>query len=190
MESAIEIAWASYIADMRIVDYLTIAAIILGPVMAVVIQLGFERRREKRKAQFNVLSSLMAYRGRLIHPESVSALNLVTLVFYDSSEVIAKHAELMAHMERERTLPEDERVGGWQKRDDLTVELITHMAEVLGYRFSHSGIKTTRYLPQGYLNEDEFTMKARAGLLSLLNGEQPLLVRLAEDETRNSKNDT
>ena len=150
---------------MHVYEWLTIAALLLGPIMAVGIQLFFEHRRESRKRKLHVLDTLMAYRGRLVSPEPVRALNLIDVVFYDSLMVRSKWAELFAEFERGRQLSGDELAASFNKRDDLTAELIAIMSTALGYTFTHNVIKSRRYNPQGFVDEDEYQMAARKAIL-------------------------
>ncbi|HEY5214166.1 MAG TPA: DUF6680 family protein, partial [Acidobacteriaceae bacterium] len=88
------------IAVFKPVDILTLIALVAGPALAVGIQLWFERRREVRRTKISILDALMAYRGRLGHPDSVSAINRVELVFHDDNRVTGKLRALIEHMER------------------------------------------------------------------------------------------
>ena len=166
---------------LKLVDYLTLFALIAGPAAAVGIQLWFERRREKRGAKIAVLSTLMAFRRRLTNPESVAALNRVQLVFNEDRGVLESHAKLIGHMERERSLPESERQQGWDTREDLLVELIASMAGALKYMFTHTNIKNMAYFPQGWVNEENDQQEIRSVLLPILKGDNVLRVRVEGD---------
>ena len=162
----------------KTMDVLTLVALVAGPAMAVCIQLFFEQRRETRRSKIAILDVLMGYRGRLTSPECVSALNRVELVFYRDSAVIAKHKALLDHMEIERNYQEAERQGGWARRADLVAELISTISESLGYRFSHTGIKTTAYVPKAMIDESEYIVEIRRQLLGMTSGKMPLTVHV------------
>ncbi|HEY5057070.1 MAG TPA: DUF6680 family protein [Acidobacteriaceae bacterium] len=170
------------IAVFKPVDILTLIALVAGPALAVGIQLWFERRREVRRTKISILDALMAYRGRLGHPDSVSAINRVELVFHDDNRVTGKLRALIEHMERERNLPEAEKQGGWDERSDLLTELIASAAESLGYKFSHNAIKRIAYLPQGMIDENEYTTEVRKHILTVVKGESPLLVSVKRED--------
>jgi hypothetical protein len=140
-----------------------------------------ERRREERNAKLSVLRTMLAYRGRMNHPECVAAINCIELVFNDNSGVTDKLKELLDYMDVQRNLPANEQPIGWQRRDDLTTELISVMSSSLGYKFGHTAIKRRAYLPQGYVDEVDYQVEIRKRLLNLAR-EDGLLVQLKEKE--------
>jgi hypothetical protein len=158
------------VRTITVVDILTLIALVTGPAIAVGIQLWFEKRREDRRLRHHVLRTLMAYRGRLHHPDSVSALNSIELVFSNKKPVFGKLKELLDHMEFERSLPEKEQKAGYERREDLLVELISSMSESLGYRFTHTVIKRKAYLPQGMVDEGLYELEMRRRLLDFTKG--------------------
>ena len=166
--------------SLKLVDILTLIALIAGPATAVGLQLWIERRRERRRAKSSVLETLMSFRRRLIQAESVAALNRVQLVFHDAPDVLKTHTALIAHMNHERTLPESERQQGWNRREDLLIELITAMAYSVGYRFNHTEIKGGAYLPQGWLDEETYTQEIRARLTAAFTRDGAVKVHLDE----------
>ncbi len=66
---------------------LTLVAILTSPVVAVLISVWLEGRREQRRNKFWVLTNLLAHRGDLPHPESVLALNMIDLAFHKNQKV-------------------------------------------------------------------------------------------------------
>ncbi len=55
------------------------------------------------------------------------------------------------------------------------------MAVSMGYKFSHSLVKTQAYLPQGYVDEEAYTMQVRQLVTALLEGRTPLPVIIKDD---------
>ena len=165
---------------MRLIDVITIAALIIGPALAVAIQLGFERRKESRNRKLQILDTLMAYRRRLVHSDSVAALNRIDTVFYDDPTVRAKFKNLLDHLDGERIIPSEEKAGAWAKRDDLLVDLLSEMASVMGYKFDHTHLKNMAYNPQAYVDEHQYTENVRKGLMALLEGKAPIVVSLTD----------
>ncbi len=100
------------VRTITLIDILTLIALVTGPAIAIGIQLWFEKRREESRARLYILRTLMAYRGRLQHPDSVSALNSTELIFSNEPNVLIKLKELLDYMETERSLPENEK-GPW-----------------------------------------------------------------------------
>jgi len=138
-------------------EMITIIALFVGPLLAVGIQLFFEQRRKRLARQFELLDTLMAYRRNMTNIACVGAINRIDLVFYKFPSVRSRLKTLFDHMERERTLPDNEKAGGWDKRADLFAELISEIANVCGYNFDHTVVKDNSYHPQGYVDEATYT---------------------------------
>ena len=66
---------------MKVADWVMVAAILCGPVLAVQAQKWIEVAREKRNRRLNVFKRLMATRGALLSPAHVEALNMIDLEF-------------------------------------------------------------------------------------------------------------
>ncbi len=163
---------------MHLYEWLTIVAIISGPIAAIAIQLFFEKRREDRRRKLSLLDILMANRGRMTTLPSVQAFNQIEIVFYDNEDVRSKWAELFNELERARTLTGDELQSCYKKREDLLVELISLIADSLGYKLSHTTLKGRRYNPQAFVDEENYQAAIRKAMLPLISGEKPLTVRL------------
>jgi hypothetical protein len=162
---------------MKPLDYMTLFALLAGPAMAVGIQLWFSNRQEHRRRQLGILDILMQYRGRIVHSDSVRALNSIDLVYYDSPAVRSKFIALLDFLETDemKVLPLDPRTAS--RLDDLITELLSEMCKTLGYDFDHTRIKTKAYRPQAFQTEQQSTEELQRALMSLLTGEAPLRIR-------------
>jgi hypothetical protein len=147
---------------IKLVDYLTFTALILGPALAVGIQLWFEKRREDRRRKSRILDALMSNRARNVSLEFVQALNLIDIVWYEHTDVREKWKQLFAEFERGRGL-------------------ISLMAKKLGYQFDHTLLKQQNYNPQAAADEDLYQAAVRRAMLPLVSGERPLLIKITED---------
>jgi len=70
---------------LTVAEWITVAAIILGPILAVSTQLWIQARKVKRDAKLYVFSTLMGYRAMVLHPSFVQAFNLVDVVYYQNA---------------------------------------------------------------------------------------------------------
>lgn len=68
--------------SMAAKDWVTIAAIILGPILAVQAQKILEGRREKRTRRLDLFRTLMKTRAERISRDHVQALNMIDIEFY------------------------------------------------------------------------------------------------------------
>ena len=59
-----------------------VAAMLLGPILAVQIQKFLEARRELRRAQMNLFHTLMQTRGNRRDPAHIGALNSIDVLFH------------------------------------------------------------------------------------------------------------
>ena len=64
-------------------DVINILAILISPIIAVLISIWVQNRKEKRQNKMNIFTTLMATRHSSIIDESVRALNMIDVVFYD-----------------------------------------------------------------------------------------------------------
>src|SRR5690242_7236505 len=76
---------------MRLNDWLTLLAILLGPITAVAITLWIEGRRRKRDSQVIVLRQLMATRHLPGDPMYSAAVNLIPVEFNNDRAVMAAY---------------------------------------------------------------------------------------------------
>ncbi len=165
---------------MRLVDGLTILALVLGPILAVATQLAFERRREIRRRKIGVLDTLMSYRGRFVHSDNVRAMNLVDVVFYDNEEVRSKFTALLKHLDSDSMKADEPSPDTISRAEDLAAELISAIAKDIGYSFDHTVIKRQAYHPRAFNVEEKYKSDVRHVLLPLLRGESSLRVREAD----------
>ena len=58
---------------LTVAEWLTIAAIVLGPVLAVATQLWFQARNTKRETKLWVFNTLMGLRANILTPDFVTS---------------------------------------------------------------------------------------------------------------------
>jgi hypothetical protein len=168
-------------SNMRVVDVLTLIALVLGPVMAVGIQLWFEKRRESRKRKLFVLDTLMSYRGRLVHTDNVRAMNMIDVVFYDSPSVRTRFKTLLAHLDSDAMKAKPITAETLSRAEDLIVELISEIAKDVGYSFDHTAIKRQAYRPSAFNDEETYTAEVRVALMGLLQGREGIRVKVEQN---------
>jgi hypothetical protein len=67
--------------------WVNILAILLSPVVAVMVTVLLQSRREKRNQKLWIFNALIATRHSPIVDENVRALNMIDVVFHDSARV-------------------------------------------------------------------------------------------------------
>lgn len=158
---------------MRTVDYLTIIAIILGPILAVQIEKFLERRRDNKSRKTNIFKTLMATRGSVLSQAHVEALNRIDLEFSDDKKyqkVIEAWKEYFDNLGK--GFDGDEKYTIWNARnEELLANLLYEMGQSLGYRFDKVLIKRNIYSPIGHAKAERENEEIRDGLLKILKGE-------------------
>jgi hypothetical protein len=162
-------------------EWITIAAIVIGPIAAVLTQLWIQARKAKRDQKLWVYGTLLSLRATWIAPEFVRAMNFVDVVFYKNDEVRNKRAELMAHIKK--TTKEDGTVEqvDWDRAEDLFAEMLDLMGKGLGYNFAHTQIKKTAYYPVGQSKLDAAEFELREKGLAVLEGRASIGVVVRTD---------
>ena len=108
--------------------WINLAAILLSPVIAVLVTLWWQQRKEKRDMKRWILQTLITNRETPIAADNVRALNLVELAFHDSEKVRRIWGELFELFKRHEATAE------WSETSrKKNLELIVEMARILGY---------------------------------------------------------
>lgn len=174
---------------MELLDYLTISAILLGPILSVQIQKLLERQKENRSEKIQIFRTLMGTRGNNLTKEHVQALNQIDLVFEDKKYQSVRLAwgEYLDNL--------NQRFDGnhfsiWlSKNEDLLANLLYQMGLALGYNYDKVTIKRNSYTPVGYSNVERENQSIRTGLIELLDSKRalPAQIILTEEEIKEQK---
>ena len=168
----------------------TIAAIILGPVIALWIQRISERKRNRRNRKLFVFHELMATRATRTSPRHVAALNAIEIEFSggDKSDARVLGAWRL-YLDHLGTAVSDDLLPRWtEKSDDLLTDLLYEMSQALRYGFDKVTLKKNVYSPKahGDLEMDQYLLRKyvvemmagqRPIWIGVLTGEKPLDVR-------------
>ncbi len=156
-------------------EMIMIAAILLGPVLAVQIQKFIESLRESRHRKLTLFRTLMATRATPISPAHVEALNMIDLEFYGRKAVTeAWKVYLDQLLNGPRNFEEQgyrAKLDAWTTRNnELLTDLLFAMSRNLGYKFDKVHLKRDVYFPKGHADiEDERTF-IRQALVDVLQG--------------------
>ncbi len=181
-----QVQQAANLAQISLRDWIEIAAIFLGPIVALFLQRQLDEWRERKKEKFRLYSTLMRLRAVRLTPEYVNALNLIDVVFNKKKgpeKVIRdKLLTLVEHYYK------DPSSADWQDRvTDLTVDLLTVMGEYLGYEFDPSHIKRNVYSPQVQVTQFQEQEALRKLLLDVLGGRRRIGVAVFKEDFPETK---
>ena len=188
------------------IDIVSIIALVIGPLLAVVIAHRMQSRHAKHSRRMDVFRALMSTRRNRLSFEHVSAFNLVEIEFRNDPKVIEKwrkYFENLAHGNPRReseqlleNLKEEEkrkRENLYQRRiseerEKLFTELLHEMAKTLGYEIEVFEILEGGYLPQGWGHIEDQHELIRQYVLELSSGQKALPVSiLSENQDINDK---
>ncbi|WP_075996533.1 DUF6680 family protein [Salaquimonas pukyongi] len=152
-------------------EYITIIAILLGPIIAVLITRYQDARRANVQRKLDVFRSLMKTRKTALDHEHVGALNLIELEFYKHEKVVqAYRAYIDFRYEPEPNSGIDDLDRHNKRGENLLYDLLSEIGRSLGYTFDKDDLKRFSYSPQGW-NDDQAIMRKNARLLNgLLEG--------------------
>lgn len=162
-------------------EWLTILAIILGPVLAVQAQKWIEAANTKKNQRLLIFKKLMATRGTPISPVHVEALNLIDLEFAGRSEkhkqVRTRWKEYLDNLTQLEQDPEKQKaqLPAWsEKNQELLANLLHDMGKAVGYEFDKVQLKRSIYTPVGHANMELEAQLIRRFTVELLAGKRAL----------------
>jgi hypothetical protein len=163
---------------VTISDWLMIAVVLLGPLIAVQLTRYIDNKKEVRERKMVIFKTLMATRSYTISWDHVGALNRIDLEFdkkkRNEKAVIEAWKAYLDILGEKQVSPEL-----WSdKRLESFVDLLHKMAVVLDYDFDKTHIKNSSYAPiaHGELEDQQTAM--RKGIIKVLSGESsiPMLI--------------
>lgn len=169
---------------MTISDWLMIAVVLAGPIIAVQLTRSLDDRREIRERKLGIFKTLMATRAYNISWTHVEALNRIDLEFERGNPkeraVLDAWKEYLDLLGTTNLSPDQ-----WAtKRVDLLVELLHKMALVLNYDFDKTHIKNSSYAPRAHGDIDSQQEALRRMTIELLEGKRFLPVAAHTTENK------
>jgi len=162
---------------MTLTDILTIAAVLLAPLVAVQVQKRLEVFREERGRKLWVFKTLMATRAANVSPDHVQALNMIDLEFRGKRFKPVTDA-WKAYLDHLASFPKDEDEATqkrWgEKRVDRLTTLLLEMGKSLGYEFDEVHVKKGVYAPEAHSQIENENTLVRRGLIRVLYGDASL----------------
>ena len=135
---AAEVAQQVMWLGIRLEGWLIIAAVILGPILALWAQRWSERRREERTRKLWLFRELMATRTIRLSGRHVEALNHIDLEFDPKKKADAKVLDAWKmYLDTLSDTPKEDaqKAARYEKREERFVDLIWEIAQHLGFSF-------------------------------------------------------
>lgn len=153
-------------------DWLTVLAILIGPVFALSTQRLLDRIREKKNRRAAIYLTLMSLRATPLHPDHVKALNTLDTVFSGrgprDQKVRKAWENALTHVNTRREGTDIEKTAWDNRLIDLRVDLYQAVGRAVGYDHSVEYIKGHIYMPMYYSDAEVDQIKIRAGLAKIL----------------------
>ncbi len=159
---------------MTIADWLTILAILIGPIVAVQLTRYLDNKKEVRERKLTVFKTLMATRSYNLSWDHVVALNRIDLEFDKKNtkeKAVIDAWKAYLDLLGNKNLSTEQ----WaMKRVDLLIELLHTMATVLDYDFDKTHIKNSSYAPVAHETIEEEQRLLRVNMLEVLAGQRSI----------------
>ncbi|GFD97300.1 hypothetical protein KUL156_56210 [Alteromonas sp. KUL156] len=170
--------------NMEIKDWITIVAVIAGPILAVQAQKLIESIKERKQRKLKLFHTLMETRATRLSGKHVSALNMIDLEFYGRS-IFGKRWQSSADREVTNAWKiyndhlnngaSEDRIDAWVDRgSELFTSLLYAMSKSLGYDFDEVQLKRDCYSPIAHGRVEREQQKIREGLVDLLDGKKSI----------------
>lgn len=177
--------------DIRLGEWLTIAALILGPILAVQAQRFLDSLRERRHRRLQVFHTLMATRAARLSHDHVQALNMVDIEWYGRSvfgipfktpgEKAVTNAWRIYADHLNTKAGEGDQLARWvDEGDKLLSKLLYEISRSLGYDFDEVQLRRNIYSPIAHGKQQVQELAFREGLIQILSGERAIAVTLRD----------
>ena len=148
---------------MTLTDSLTIIAILVSPIIAVIVTLWYSNRLENRKAKMELFMTLLANRKTYPVPiDFVNSLNTIDVVFHNNEKVITAWKNLYSEYHTEPFQI--------TRADRKLLDLLDAMAKNLGYMDIRQTDFDSFYAPRLFENQRQFQEEVNTELLRVLKG--------------------
>ena len=159
--------------------WLTILAIITGPLAALWIQKFIEERRARTDRKVKIFRDLMANRASRVSAPFVQALNGIETEFYGYTEVIEAWRSLVEHLYTTQPTETGESKRWLDQVTEHANTLLYVMGESLGYHFDKVTLKRNVYYPTNWNTVETENTRLRQAAVRVFEGEKPLKIELA-----------
>lgn len=125
---------------------INVIAILVSPLIAVLVTIYLQNRKEKHNLRMRIFGTLMAIRHSPIIDEGVRALNMIDVVFSKNQKIRKLWHEYFDMLCNQGLMNEQ----GLSMRQKKNLELITEMAKEVGYGDEITHLDVDRvYYPEG-----------------------------------------
>jgi hypothetical protein len=141
-------------------EWLTITAIVLGPILALFAQRVLDTLRETKKRRVGLFFTLLTTRASPLAQAHVQALNSIDIVFAKDGDRPIRDAWQRV---REQMSLDPTRPDWFDRLNDLKCDLLQVMGGAVGFDFTVDYLKRQGYLPKHYtdMEQDQLVIRQR-----------------------------
>ena len=167
----------------------TIAAIIIGPIVALWCQRYSERQLGQRHRKLVVFKELMATRATRVSPRHVGALNAIEVEFSEGGRgdklVLDAWRLYLDHLNASPQTMSESQFEVWQGTgNDLLTGLLYEMSRALQYNFDKLALKKNIYSPAAHGDLEMYESLVRKHVVEIITGKSSIPVDIKwKDET-------
>jgi len=183
---------------MTLNEWLTIVALLLGPVLAILVAQWLDRARLQHNRKMDVFRTLMRTRRTPITAEHVGALNLIEIEFAGQETVLAAWKALLTHFATLHNRCSSETPGPGatpeeqaarnnafssrlaDERAKLLAKLLHAIAQHLKFRSEQLEIFEGGYTPQGWIDVDMEQQAIRRMFVELYMGKRAMPIAVVD----------
>lgn len=152
-------------------SWLTISAILTGPIAAVQVEKFIERTKAIKERRVSIFKTLMATRGSSLSLAHVEALNRIDLEFSGPDKFKSTLEAWKEYFDSLSDPVNNENIVAWSKRkEDKLTDLLYEMGKALDFSFDKTQIRRNVYTPVGLDNLNQEEQAIRTGLIDVLEG--------------------
>lgn len=147
---------------LKFSDWVTVAGLIIGPLVAVALTLWVEGRRKRREQRVQVVRMLLATRHLPSDAAYSVAINLVPVEFNGSKNVMSAWR---SYIEQVRYTPSPENKAEHSKIVAAKqTTLIFEMLRMMGFKLSETDIQTSAYAADGFVQRDNILIASQLAM--------------------------
>ena len=168
-------------------EIITVAALLAGPILAVVVQISAEHRKQLKDAQTTTFRMLVGTRHLPSDPAYSTAINMIPIDFNRVANVMAAYS---AYIKEISFVPNDEN-RNLQSERILTnqTKLIFAIAQHLRYDIPETDIQTTAYAAGGFIARDNLMIDGWRAWQRIADALEAQTRALFSDETNKTGGD-
>jgi len=162
--------------SIKILEWLTVFAILVGPILSIQIQKKLEDYKEIKNRKLNIFKTLMATRGSRVSFDHVRALNMIDVEFNEHKNITNAWKSYLDILNSNLV---DTNCDLWSiERDKLFIALLKEMGSAVGYTFDDVHLSKSIYIPKAHGEEENYQYWIREQFKKIFAGEQSISIKI------------